>query len=68
MRAHGQPLPATVHISEAGDPAESTVTIDLTDPTWGIAPGQGAVFYDGDRVLGSALITGTQARESVNKG
>ena len=53
VRAHGQPMPAAV-----------TATADRTEvlleaPATGIAPGQAAVFYDGDRVVGSATITAT---------
>jgi tRNA-specific 2-thiouridylase len=52
VRAHGQPHPATVI---PGD----ELRIALTEPVRGVAPGQAAVFYDGDTVLGSATITAT---------
>lgn len=53
VRAHGEPMPATV-----------TTTVDgwvvvLDAPAHGVAPGQGAVAYDGDEVIGSATIDGT---------
>ncbi len=50
LRAHGE-----VHAAVC-EPAGDTVRIRLRDPARGIAPGQAAVFYDGDAVLGSATI------------
>ncbi|GAC1321484.1 MAG: tRNA 2-thiouridine(34) synthase MnmA [Chloroflexota bacterium] len=35
---------------------DNTARIDFDRPLWGIAPGQLAVFYDGDRVLGGGTI------------
>jgi len=48
-RAHGDPVPAVLD----GD------RLLFTDLQQGIAPGQTVAFYDGDRVLGGALIAGT---------
>ncbi len=56
LRAHGEAYPA---VCEAEGPA---VRITLSAPARGIAPGQAAVFYEGDAVLGSATIAGTQPR------
>lgn len=53
VRAHGEPMAAT--ISVAGD----TVHFELDEPAFGIAPGQAAVHYDGDRVVGAATIAST---------
>jgi tRNA-specific 2-thiouridylase len=57
LRAHGEPVPATVSL--AGD----RVTARLRRPARGIAPGQALVAYqpdpEGDVVLGSATITAT---------
>jgi tRNA-uridine 2-sulfurtransferase len=39
-------------VSLSGDAA----TVRFEQPVWGIAPGQLAVFYDGDRVLGGGTI------------
>jgi tRNA-specific 2-thiouridylase len=39
------------------EPDGDGVGITLREPARGIAPGQAAVFYDGDAVLGSATIT-----------
>jgi tRNA-uridine 2-sulfurtransferase len=57
LRAHGEVHPAVCQ--QDGD----VVRISLCDPARGIAPGQAAVFYDGDAVLGSATITA--ARQAV---
>ena len=52
------------HAQEAG----ATVTVDggkgrvvFHEPVWGATPGQLAVFYDGDRVIGGGTITATAA-------
>jgi len=49
-RAHGDPLPAVA--TADGD----LLRIRLQTAARGIAPGQAAVLYDGDTVLGSATI------------
>ena len=54
LRAHGEVHPATVIPGE--DPGVDELRIALTEPARGVAPGQAAVFYDGDAVLGSATI------------
>ncbi|MGI8826692.1 MAG: tRNA 2-thiouridine(34) synthase MnmA [Chloroflexota bacterium] len=43
--------PATVHVGP-----DDTARIDFDRPVWGIAPGQLAVMYDGDRVVGGGTI------------
>lgn len=55
VRAHGEPMAATIEVT--GDRAR----IRLDQPAFGIAPGQAAVYYDGDRVVGSATIAATAA-------
>ncbi len=50
VRAHGEPLPVTVHADADG------VELVLDAPAYGIAPGQAAVLYDDDLVVGSATI------------
>jgi len=41
--------------------ADGAAVITLDEPLYGISPGQAAVCYDGDRVLGGGWITGTEA-------
>jgi tRNA-specific 2-thiouridylase len=53
VRAHGEAMPATIEV------AGPTARITLAEPAFGIAPGQAAVYYDGDRVVGSATIAAT---------
>lgn len=55
VRAHGEALPATITAT-----AEQ-IHIAFDEPGFGIASGQGAVLYDGDRVVGSATILATVA-------
>ena len=53
VRAHGTPMSATVEVSDDGD----ELTILLDEPATGIAPGQAAVVYEDDLVIGSATIS-----------
>ncbi len=46
-RAHGEPVPATLN----------GVSLKFAEPQKAIAPGQTVAFYDGDEVLGGALIS-----------
>lgn len=55
VRAHGDALPATFH------PEPDGLVIELDEPTFGVAPGQGAVHYEDDLVVGSATIAKTEA-------
>ena len=55
LRAHGEVYPAVCA------PAGDRITISLREPARGVAPGQAAVFYDGDAVLGSATISSTRS-------
>jgi tRNA-specific 2-thiouridylase len=64
MRAHGEPVPATVRVDS------DTLTADLHAPARGIAAGQAVVAYrpdpdGGDVVLGSATIVSTVAAAPV---
>ena len=54
LRAHGECYPAVCQ------PAADLVKISLRQPARGVAAGQAAVFYDGDKVLGSATIARTR--------
>ncbi|HZR06984.1 MAG TPA: tRNA 2-thiouridine(34) synthase MnmA [Myxococcales bacterium] len=51
IRHRGKPLPALLDVS--GDQVE----VKLLEPAIGVAPGQSAVFYLGDEVLGGATIS-----------
>ena len=51
VRYRQRPVPAAVHPL---DEAQAEVLLD--DPLFGIAPGQAAVFYDGDTVIGGGWI------------
>lgn len=57
VRAHGEPLRATVDIDQRGDGARWRITLHET--LRGVAAGQAAVLFDGSRVLGSATIHST---------
>lgn len=51
VRSAGRPVPATVSPLEDG-----RARIDLAEPVSSAAPGQSAVFYDGDTVFGGGVI------------
>ncbi|MDR0960402.1 MAG: tRNA 2-thiouridine(34) synthase MnmA [Propionibacteriaceae bacterium] len=57
VRAHGAALQAQVRLVEP-----SLLAVDFLSPLYGVAPGQTAVLYDGDRVLGSATIVAALPR------
>lgn len=62
------PLPVTVKVRSAQEPIEAAVhltadhtpVISLTQPYYGISPGQACVIYDGDRCLGGGWIATTE--------
>ncbi len=54
IRHHAPALPAWI-AAPAGD-APGAVTVELDSPADGVAPGQAAVFYDGEAVLGGGWI------------
>lgn len=56
VRAHGAQYDATVQPLD-----DQSVAICLDSPIAGVAPGQAAVFYAGDQVVGSATINQTDA-------
>ena len=53
---------APAHIFAAADGGAEVV---LTDPQFGISPGQAAVFYDGERVLGGGWIAETELKQAA---
>lgn len=42
---------------------DNTATIELNEPQYGISPGQAAVCYQNDRVIGGGWITGTDQKQ-----
>ncbi|MEV0402778.1 tRNA 2-thiouridine(34) synthase MnmA [Actinoallomurus sp. NPDC050550] len=62
LRAHGEVYDCTAVLD--GD----ALRITLRAPARGVAKGQAAVLYDGDRVLGSATIAATFARPALQGG
>lgn len=57
VRSLAKPVPVTLE-SALGDGAE--VTIRFAEPEFGVAPGQAAVIYAGDRVVGGGWIDSTE--------
>jgi tRNA-specific 2-thiouridylase len=51
LRAHGRPLPATVD-----GMCGAAITLRLDHPAEQVSPGQAAVLYAGDEVLGGGVI------------
>jgi tRNA-uridine 2-sulfurtransferase len=56
VRAHGDPLPATIAVATDG----RSIEVRLHESLRGLAPGQAVVMYDGDRVIGSATVDATR--------
>jgi tRNA-specific 2-thiouridylase len=53
IRHRGTPIAATVRPATASEPARGGRWVaELDSPVWAVAPGQAAVLYDGDVVLG----------------
>ena len=60
IRAHGDGLPATVHVG-----SDDLIMIELDEHLRGLAAGQAAVMYDGTRVIGSATVSRSRRSASV---
>ena len=58
VRSLAKPVPVTLDGSLGGG---GSCTINFAGPEYGVAPGQAAVIYAGDRVLGGGWIESTQA-------
>ncbi len=54
IRYQFRPVPATVLV----DPAAGRATVELAEPQLAVTPGQAAVFYRGDLVIGGGWIRG----------
>jgi tRNA-specific 2-thiouridylase len=52
LRYRSPALPATVHEVDGG------LELELDEPAYGVAPGQSAVLYDGDVIVGGGVIAG----------
>jgi tRNA-specific 2-thiouridylase len=59
FRSMMQPVPASVVRH-----ADGTATLTLQTPQYGIAPGQAAVCYDGDRMIGGGWIAAAENHET----
>ncbi len=57
VRSLARPAPARIEMGEAG------ARVAFEAPEYGVAPGQAAVIYDGDRLLGGGWIEETVAAE-----
>ncbi len=65
IRHRATPIAATVRPATTGEPARGGRWLVETDePVWAAAPGQAAVLYDGDVVLGGGRIA--PARRSAD--
>ena len=54
LRYRAQPVPAVIHPVRAG-----AARVVFIEPAWPVTPGQAAVFYDGDTVLGGGRLLKT---------
>jgi tRNA-specific 2-thiouridylase len=62
IRHRATPIPATIRAATDREPARGGSWLVETDsPVWAAAPGQAAVFYDGEVVLGGGRIARPEA-------
>ena len=62
VRYHHRPAACTI---AADDEHEGGVVVEFDEPQLAVAPGQGAAFYDGDRLLGGGWIEAGERRAAV---
>jgi len=66
VRAHGKAIGCSYTMvggsdrDDDGDVNGKKIRITCDEPIYGLAPGQGAVLYDGDRVVGSSTVLETR--------
>jgi tRNA-uridine 2-sulfurtransferase len=65
VRSMAKPVPVTLE-GAFGDGASATIR--FTQPEYGVAPGQAAVIYAGERVVGGGWIDSTQRSETYSQG
>ena len=62
MRSLAKPVPIRLE-GKLGEDAEAVIRFN--DPEFGVAPGQAAVIYAGDRVVGGGWIDSTEAAADI---
>ncbi|MDP2279208.1 MAG: hypothetical protein Q8K51_13390, partial [Nitrospirota bacterium] len=62
IRSMMKPEPAVIYLSENAD----TVRVIFDKPQWATAPGQSAVFYDEDVVIGGGVIEKVELNETLS--
>ena len=62
VRSLARPVPITLE-GALGDGAAARIV--FAEPEYGVAPGQAAVIYAGDRVVGGGWIEGTEPAETI---
>jgi tRNA-specific 2-thiouridylase len=62
VRSLARPVPVTLTCSPPKAGAQAgEACVSFSSPEYGVAPGQSAVFYDGERLLGGGTIVATTA-------
>jgi tRNA-specific 2-thiouridylase len=61
LRSAQPPVPATLYLAAIPDEAE----LVLSEPAGAVAPGQAAVLYDGERLLGGGWIRRGPVKQTI---
>jgi len=56
IRHRAEPAPAVIEKIASSDSGEDEILVTFDQPQRAITPGQAAVFYDGDMVVGGGWI------------